>query len=81
MISLVKPSAQKAGLPPGTPVYTGEETETVVKINIIDYDKDHSSFLISDNVEECSIYKDTPTVSWINVNGLHQVELVEKLCR
>lgn len=81
MISLIKPSAIKAGLPPGTPIYTGGQTETEVKINIIDYDRDQCAFLSCDNVEDCTLYKDKPTISWINIDGLHQVDRVEELCQ
>ncbi|MCB2180879.1 MAG: magnesium/cobalt transporter CorA [Desulfobulbaceae bacterium] len=81
MISLVKPSALKAGLPPGTPIYTGQQTGTEVKINLIDYDPEHSLFLTTDQVEECAVHKDKPTVSWTNIDGLHQADKVEKLCQ
>jgi len=30
-------------------------------------------------VDECFIYKDKPTVSWINIDGLHQVDLIENI--
>jgi magnesium transporter len=30
-------------------------------------------------IEESFAYKDTPTVSWINIDGLHDVELIEKI--
>ena len=81
MISLMKPSALKAGLPPGTPVYTGEMTETPIKITVFDYDKDSISVATSPKLEECKVYKNKPTVTWINIDGLHQVDMVEKLCQ
>jgi magnesium transporter len=30
-------------------------------------------------IEDCFAYKDTPPVSWINIDGLHDVELIEKI--
>ena len=30
-------------------------------------------------IEECFVFKDKPTVTWINIDGLHQVEILEKL--
>lgn len=81
MISLSKPSALKAGLPPGTPVYTGGKTETEIKITIFDYDREQVFSSISDKVEDCLVYREKPSVTWINIDGLHNVDRVEKLCR
>lgn len=81
MITLSKPSALKAGLPPGTAVYTGEQTETEIKISLIDYDSENATFLSSRKIEDCALYKNKSTVTWINIDGLHQVDLVEKLCQ
>ncbi|MBC8316946.1 MAG: magnesium/cobalt transporter CorA [Desulfobulbaceae bacterium] len=80
MISLSRPSALKAGLPPGTPIYTGGQTETEINISIVDYDKEKATFLTSQKIEDCALYKDKSTVTWINIDGLHHVNLVEKLC-
>ena len=33
----------------------------------------------SKTIEECFLFKDKPTVTWINIDGLHQVEILEKL--
>lgn len=68
----------KSGLPPGTPVYTGileKETE----IFIIDYDlKNYQEIQIKD-LKECFAYKDKPTISWINIVGLYNTDVIEKI--
>lgn len=33
----------------------------------------------AETIEECFPFKDTPTVTWININGIHQVEIIEKI--
>lgn len=71
--------SQKAGLPPGTPVYVGEKKTEEVKITIIDYDREHFELRVVPTVEECYTYKEKPTVTWINVDGLHEVANIEKL--
>jgi magnesium transporter len=74
-----RPLAPQAGLPPGTLVYTGEQRVERVKIDVIDYDKEHIREVEAKTVEECFPFRETPTVTWLNVTGLHDVELVEKL--
>ena len=30
-------------------------------------------------IEECFAYKDTPPITWINIDGLHDVDIIEKI--
>jgi magnesium transporter len=76
----MKKLSKKAGLPPGTPVFVGEKKTDEVRITIIDYDKDNLEIVEIDDVEKCFPYKDTPSFSWINVTGLHDVSIIEKIC-
>ncbi len=71
--------AKKAGLPPGTLVYSGEEKDYKPKISIIDYSE--ASFQESkiENIEDCFPFRDTPTVTWINIDGVHDTGIIEKL--
>ena len=79
MPKLIKKRSKKAGLPPGTLVHIGEKKSETPKITIMDYDE--SSFQEKEikTIEECLLFKDKPTVTWINVDGLHQVEILEKI--
>ena len=67
------------GLPPGTLVHVGEKKAERVRITIVDYDESHFLEKEAKTVEECFPFKDTPTVTWINIEGLHQVEIIEKI--
>jgi magnesium transporter len=69
----------KVGLVPGTLVYTGEKKVEKVRIRIIDYDETQLEEQELETVEECFPFKDKPTVSWINIDGLHDVALIEKI--
>lgn len=73
-----KKPAKKIGAPPGTLVYTGDKREDF-EIAIIDYDADRYNELRVENIEECLPFKDSPTVTWINVVGLHKVDVIEKI--
>ncbi|WP_319507127.1 magnesium/cobalt transporter CorA [uncultured Methanolobus sp.] len=64
---------------PGTLIHVGEERTEKPKTTIIDYDRDNYQERVVENVEECFPFKDSPTVSWINIDGIHQVEIIEKL--
>ncbi|MGB8952547.1 MAG: magnesium/cobalt transporter CorA [Candidatus Aminicenantales bacterium] len=71
--------SKKAGLPPGSLVHVGKRRVEKAKITVIDYDEGHLEEKEAQKVEECFPYKDTPTVTWINISGLHDVEIIEKL--
>jgi magnesium transporter len=71
--------SDKAGLEPGTLVHVGEKKLGRSRITVIDYDA--SAFLEKEvaTVEECFPFKDTATVTWINVDGVEDVSVIEKL--
>jgi len=79
MPKLIKKRSKKAGLPPGTLVHIGEKKAETPKITIMDYDEAHFQEKEIKTIEECFLFKDKPTVTWINIDGLHQVEILEKL--
>ncbi len=74
-----KRMSKKAGLSPGTLVHIGSKKSEKVEIRIIDYDQDHVEEKEVKAVEECFSFKDKPTVTWINVDGLHDVDVIEKI--
>jgi magnesium transporter len=49
------------------------------KITIIDYDDQHYHEAEAKEVQECFRFKDQPSVTWINIDGLHQMDVLEKL--
>jgi len=70
---------KKAGLPPGSLVFTGERKMETVRITIIDYDENTLQERQVDRVEDCFRFKATPTVTWINIDGLHDVKIIEDI--
>ena len=79
MPKLTKKRSQKAGLPPGTLIHIGEKKREEPKITILDYDEARVQEREVKSIEECFPFKEKPTVTWINVEGLHQVEVLERL--
>lgn len=74
-----KRQSQKAGLPPGTLVHVGERKLESVRITVIDYDENSFQEKQVSRIEDCFAFKTTPTVTWINIDGLHDVEVIEKI--
>jgi len=79
MPRLIKRFYRKRGLPPGALVHIGEKKTEKVRISIIDYNLSNFEEREVKKVDECFTYKSKSTVSWINVDGLHEVEVIEKL--
>jgi len=65
-------------LPPGTLVSTTDRTGAV-KVTIIDYNEADFQEKQVSGVDECFELRDKPTVTWINVDGLNSIDIVEKL--
>ncbi len=79
MLRFIKKVSGKAGLPPGTLVHVGEKKIDKARIRIIDYDEGRIDETEPAAVDECFAYKDTSTVTWINIDGLHQTDIIQKL--
>jgi magnesium transporter len=74
-----KGADKKIGQAPGTITYVGEKKVEDVTISVIDYDTSNCSEKQVVTVDDCFPFKDTQTVTWINVNGLHDTELIGKI--
>lgn len=76
--SLCTPSA-KAGLPPGSLIHVGEVRELVGNISITDYNKGKFEQRKLESIEEIVQYKDSDTVTWVTIEGLANVGIVERV--
>ncbi|MGW8301639.1 MAG: magnesium/cobalt transporter CorA [Desulfobacterales bacterium] len=75
----LKKSSQKAGMSPGVVVHVGEQKIDTARITLMAYDQTRLEEKQLKRIEDCFAYKDTPPVGWINIDGLHEVELIEKI--
>ncbi len=69
----------KTGMPPGKMVYIGKGKEAPVRITVIDYDATHFTERKINKIEDCFPYKNTNTSTWINIDGIHQTEIIEQI--
>jgi len=79
MPRFVKRVSKKIGLSPGTLVHIGKKKIEKVRIRIIDYDEARLQEKEAKTIEECFPFKDLPTVTWVNIDGLHDIEVMEKI--
>jgi magnesium transporter len=79
MLRLFRRGRKQIGTAPGTLEYVGDRKIDTPKITVWDYDRENLEQKEVPTPEECFKYFDTPRVSWINVDGLHDTDLIAKL--
>ncbi|MFH1479278.1 MAG: magnesium/cobalt transporter CorA [Candidatus Omnitrophota bacterium] len=67
--------------PPGTLIHIGEQRTEKTKITILDYDEARFQEKQIASVKECAPFKDKPTITWINIDGIHEVDIIEEIGR
>ena len=75
----LKRRSDKIGLPPGTLIHVGEQKVENTIIEIIDFDTEHLQKMQVNKIEEIFKYKDTSSTSWINIIGLHETDIMQKI--
>lgn len=73
--------SSKAGLPPGTLVHVGERLESDTLITVIDYTREQTSEQVAKTIGEITRYRNTDSVTWVNVEGLVNVGMIEAIGR
>ncbi len=73
--------SKKAGLSPGTPVFIGERKQEKVRIEIIAYSPDRVEENRDASLKDCLRKRKEGGVTWINVNGIHDVDLIQALAQ
>ena len=79
MSKLIKKSSKKAGLPPGTLVHIGEKMTEKTRVAVVEYDGQDFQEKELKSLEACYLFAKEPVVTWVNVIGIQQVEVLEKL--
>lgn len=79
MVRFFKKMSKKAGLPPGTLVAEAAKDAAPVKITVIDYDETSYEEKELEEVTDCRLLREKPTVTWVNVDGVHGVDVLEEL--
>ena len=77
--SLFKKRTKEIGLPPGTLVHVGRRAMDKIKITVMDYSPKKFFEKEVKRIEDCFRFRDTSTVTWINIDGVHDADVVQKI--
>jgi magnesium transporter len=75
----VRRQMKKPGSAPGTMVHTGAKKVEHTRIRLIDYDPGSLREQEVGDIAEVWSSCDAPTVSWVNIDGLHEIALVQQV--
>jgi magnesium transporter len=79
--NVLKHRGAKAGLPPGSLVYVGEDRAHRTRIALMDFDEARLTERQVARVDECLEFKDGTSVTWINVDEVHEPGVLERFGR
>ncbi|MBN2412426.1 magnesium/cobalt transporter CorA [candidate division KSB1 bacterium] len=79
MARFLKKRLKNKGEIPGTPVFVGEQKLEKCRIRIIDYDPKNLEETELPSIGPATKYLDTDTVSWINIDGLHDMDVINEV--
>jgi len=70
---------RKKGQPPGTVTYVGREQTKPVTLEVIHVGADGVRRTSPASAEACAAFVDAPGLTWINLDGLHDADLLTRL--
>jgi len=79
MSRLIKKRSKTIGLPPGSLIHVGEKITDEIKISVIDYDEKNFKEIEIKNVADCFPFKDKPSMTWINIDGISKPDIIESI--
>ncbi len=79
MARFLKKKDKTIGMVPGEPVFIGVKKVDQATISVIDYNDTEISETSNVKMEYLKTLKERDTVSWININGLHDIELIKEI--
>jgi magnesium transporter len=77
--SKLLPRTGKAASIPGTIEYVGIQRKTPVTLHVLDYNEKDFTEKDLANVGEILPFKERPTVTWLNINGVHDEKIIHDI--
>ena len=77
MARFLKKSKEEIGISPDALIFRGEKKINEVLLRIIDFDANNLAEEAINTVKEVIKYQDKDTVTWFNIDGLHNTEIIE----
>ncbi len=81
MARFIKKHKQEIGLPPDEWYFRGNKKIDEVLLRVIDFDPNNLEENAVKTVKEVLKYQDKDTVTWFNVDGLHNIEVMEEIVK
>lgn len=78
MTGAVAKRSDKAGLPPGSLVYVGDEAAGKTTIEVIEYTWERIDEARVADAGDLAAYRGRDAVVWINITGLHDIGVIER---
>ncbi|MCL7419633.1 MAG: magnesium/cobalt transporter CorA [Methylobacter sp.] len=72
-------ASEKSGLPSGSLVHVGEVHGIENRITVIDYNPSMLEKRIIKSIEDVLPYKQTDTVTWVNIEGLSDISVIDAI--
>lgn len=79
MARFLKKKDKTIGQTPGEPIFIGVQKVEKISLSAIDYDSDKLSENNRCKAENLKEYKKSERISWININGLHDVTFLKEI--
>ncbi len=73
--------SRKKGLAPGTPVHIGQKKTDKSSIRLIDFDRTDIAVTIDATMDDVARPLLKQKIRWAHLTGVHDVDLVQKLCK
>ncbi len=79
MPKILETQENKKGKPPGDLTFVGSKQLDRPTVEVFDYSENQIESLEIDHLKELSYLKDSKSVSWVNIEGLHDVGFIQEL--
>jgi magnesium transporter len=81
MKKVMRSMTKTVGQAPGTLLHTGEQKTDTARITVFGYDEENELHATPVTIQECAVLKGRFKVLWINIDGLHDVSVIEEAGR
>ena len=81
MTKFVKKQKQEIGLSPDDLLFRGKQKADTVLLRVIDFDSNSLEENALETVQEVLKYQKKPTVTWFNIDGLHNKTIIEEIAK
>lgn len=79
MYRALKRQSKKAGMPPGTLVYTGVKSDVIPTLSLMSYTPENIQENHEKNLEDCLSARIENGITWLNIDGLQNIDLIKQV--